>query len=68
MKGIMYFTQPFKDLKITILISVREDNFEIVEEPMKTYNNIYMLNLENQTLTPGKSLLIGSIGIPAYLT
>lgn len=41
-----------------INISTGEDNFEILlEEPMKTYNNIYMLNLENQTLTPGKSLL-----------
>ncbi|MEA4849702.1 MAG: hypothetical protein VB106_20930 [Clostridiaceae bacterium] len=41
----------------TINISTGEKNFKIVlEEPLKTYNNIYTLDLEDQTLKPGKLL------------
>jgi len=56
-----YYVFYSADLRIAkdynINISTEDDNFEILlEEPLKTYNNIYTLDLENQTLTPGKSL------------
>lgn len=56
-----YYVFYSADLRIAkdynINISTGEDSFEILlEEPLKTYNNIYTLDLENQTLTPGKSL------------
>jgi len=38
-------------------INTGDINYEIVlEEPVKSYNNIYTLNLGPKTLTPGKSL------------
>lgn len=40
-----------------INISTGESSFEILlEKPLKKYNNIFTLDLNNQTLTPGKSL------------
>jgi hypothetical protein len=56
-----YYVFYSADLKMAkdyyINISTGEDNFEILlEEPMKKYNNIYTLDLEDQTLTLGKSL------------
>jgi hypothetical protein len=54
-----YYTFYSEDLRMakdyTINISTGESNFEILlEEPLKTYNNIFTLNLDNQTLAPGK--------------
>lgn len=44
-----------KDYNINV--STKEGSFEIaLEEPFEKYNNIYTLNLEDQTLTPGKLL------------
>ena len=56
-----YYVFYSADLRIAkdynINISTGEDSFEILlEEPLKTYNNIYTLDLENQTLALGKSL------------
>ncbi|MDD3705185.1 MAG: hypothetical protein PHC45_03850 [Clostridiaceae bacterium] len=51
-----------------INVSTREGSFEIsLEKPLRTYNNIYTLDLKDQTLTPGKllsrSILLVSIRI-----
>jgi len=56
-----YYVFYSADLRIAkdynINISTGEDSFEVLlEEPLKTYNNIYTLDLENQTLALGKSL------------
>lgn len=40
----------------TIKVSTGESVFEILLEPIAYYNNIYTLDLDNQTLTPGKLL------------
>lgn len=38
-------------------ITTGDDSYEIaIEKPLKSYNNIYTLNLKNRTLTPGKLL------------
>jgi hypothetical protein len=67
-----YYTFYSEDLRMakdyTINISTGESNFEILlEEPLKTYNNIFTLNLDNQTLVPGKlmsrSILLVSLRI-----
>ena len=55
-----YFTIYSYDLKITdytVKITTEDTTFYIpLDAPPKKYNNIYTLNLEKQTLTPGKSL------------
>lgn len=38
-------------------ITTGDTSYQItIEKPLKAYNNIYTLNLKNQTLTPGKLL------------
>lgn len=54
-----YYTFYSRDLRNTndynVNISTGESNFEILlEKPLRAYNNIFTLNLDNQTLTPGK--------------
>lgn len=56
-----YYTFYSRDLRTTndyiLKITIDDVDYEIaLEEPLKTYNNIYTLNLERQTLTPGKLL------------
>jgi len=56
-----FYTFYSEDLRMakdyTIKISTGESSYEILlEEPLKSYNNIFTLDLKNQTLTPGKSL------------
>jgi len=57
-----YYTFYSMDMKIAgdynIKVTTGNSHFEIsLDEPLKFYNNIYTLDLKNQTLTPGKSLL-----------
>ncbi len=56
-----YFTFYLSDLNnvndYTLKISTGDDTFEIeLDKPIRSYNNIYSLNIRRQTLTPGKSL------------
>lgn len=62
----MYYTFYSDDLSNTksyniksynIKIDLEDETFEMpLSEPLKTYNNIFILDLKNQTLTHGKSL------------
>lgn len=56
-----YYTFYSQDLRnaneYIININTGDSSFEIsLEEPLKSYNNIFTLDLVNQTLTPGKLL------------
>lgn len=56
-----YFTFYSRDLKTDnsyiVKVSSADGTFEILlDKPLSLYNNIYTLDLENQKLTPGKSL------------
>ncbi len=56
-----YYTFYSRDLKNTenynLKIETEENYFEIlIDEDLKSYNNIFTLDLKNQTLTSGKSL------------
>ncbi|MDD4503731.1 MAG: hypothetical protein PHS15_02750 [Clostridiaceae bacterium] len=56
-----YYTFYSEDLRMaedyTININTGESNFQILlEEPLKSYNNIFTLDLNNQKLIPGKLL------------
>ncbi|HHV99615.1 MAG TPA: hypothetical protein GXX36_08590 [Clostridiaceae bacterium] len=56
-----YYTFYSRDLKAddgyTIKVSTAGSTFEILlEEPLRTYNNIFTLDLKNQKLTAGKTL------------
>ncbi|MGI6685187.1 MAG: hypothetical protein ACOX47_06880 [Bacillota bacterium] len=55
-----YYTFYSRDLRTandyTIKINTEDSAFEILLEPIKTYNNIFTLDLENQTVAPGKLL------------
>lgn len=55
-----YYTFYYRDLNnvddYTIAVSSLERTFQIpLGEPLKTYNNIFTLDLDQQTLEPGKS-------------
>lgn len=55
-----YYTFYSRDLKsayYTVNVTIKDSTFEIrLDAPLKLYNNIFTLDLERQTLTPGKSL------------
>ncbi|MDK2905057.1 MAG: hypothetical protein PWR12_1133 [Eubacteriaceae bacterium] len=56
-----YYTFYSHDLRFvdsyTVKINTGNSAFEILlEKPLKSYNNIYTLDLDNRTLTPGKLL------------
>lgn len=57
----VYYTFYSHDLRNTknynLKINTGDKTFEIlINEPLKSYNNIFTLDLKNQTLIPGKSL------------
>lgn len=56
-----YYTFYYREIKMAseyiFTISTGDINYNIsIEEPLKSYNNIYTLDLKSQTLTPGKLL------------
>ena len=56
-----YYTFYSRDLRAAndyiVKVNTGDSTFEVVlEEPINTYNNIFTMDLTNQTLTPGKSL------------
>ncbi|MGI1660153.1 MAG: hypothetical protein ACRKFN_14530 [Desulfitobacterium sp.] len=56
-----YYAFYYRDLKYSedysIKVTTAESSFRIhLEKPIKTYNNIFTLDLSHQTLEPGKSL------------
>lgn len=55
-----YYAFYYRDLKeaedYTFQVATSEDSFQIpLAKPVKTYNNIFTLDLDRQTLEPGKS-------------
>jgi len=65
-----YYTFYSMDIKTagdyTIKVATGNSSFEIsLDKPLKYYNNIYTLDLKNQTLTPGKSLVRSSVLVSA---
>lgn len=70
-----YYTFYSRDIKVAgdynIKATTGGSSFEIsLAEPLKAYNNIYTLDLKNQTLTPGKSVLrsAGLVSVRVVLT
>jgi hypothetical protein len=56
-----YYTFSLHDLKTvnnyTLKIKAENKSFEVpLDKPLKSYNNIFTLDLDSQTLTPGKSI------------
>jgi hypothetical protein len=52
-----FYSHDLRSADYTIKITTGNRAFEITPgAPLKSYNNIFSLDLENQTLTPGKSL------------
>jgi hypothetical protein len=54
-----FYSRDLKSANYTIKVSTGGKTFEIVlDTPLKSYNNIFTLDLDSQTLTPGKLLSI----------
>jgi len=52
-----FYSRNLKSVDYTVKVTTGNRAFDIVlDTPLKTYNNIFTLDLENQTLTPGKSI------------
>jgi len=55
-----YFTFYLNELKTaqyTFTVTTENTTFEVtIDRPLKSYNNIFSLDLKSQTMTPGKSL------------
>ncbi len=52
-----YSSELRHSVEYRLKINTKDTEYVILfDEPLQSYNNIYMLDLENQSLTPGKSL------------
>ena len=52
-----FFSSDLKSANYTVKVSTGDKTFEtVLDIPLKSYNNIFTLDIENQRLTPGKSL------------
>ncbi len=65
------YSTNFKSTDYTLKVTTGDRTFEIeLGTPLQSYNNIFTLDLENQTLTPGESLSrsVTSISLRIILT
>jgi hypothetical protein len=52
-----FYSADLKSANYTVKVSTGGKTFEtVLDIPLKSHNNIFTLNIENETLTPGKSL------------
>jgi hypothetical protein len=60
-----FYRYDLKSLDYTVTVTTAGNSFDItLEAPPQSYNNIYTLDLNQKTITPGKSLF-RSISLPA---
>jgi hypothetical protein len=66
-----FYSYQLKSVDYIVTVTTEGKTFEIkLDTPLETYNNIYTLDLKNQTLTPGKSLSrsVARVSIRVILT
>ena len=66
-----FYSYQLKTADYVVTVTTGGKTFEIkLDAPLKTYNNIYTLDLKNQKLTPGKSLSrsVSRVSIRVILT
>ncbi|MFC1930443.1 hypothetical protein ACFLWE_00935 [Chloroflexota bacterium] len=52
-----FYSRDLKSTYYTVNVTTKDHTFEIIlDAPLESYNNIFTLDLERQTLTPGESL------------
>jgi hypothetical protein len=66
-----FYSYQLKSAEYVVTVTTGGNTFEIkLDTPLKTYNNIYTLDLKNQTLAPGKALSrsVARVSIRVILT